>query len=261
MRNSVLWSKSVLLALQIFSTLQTLPISKRDVRPLLASKRRSRAFQPRLAPMHQNEDGFYSSLMVYCLYITNINFAPWPRLLQMGLLWGNLIGRHDDGPLTLKSVTVGLFTMLKILVNALNGTASSAARQLLGDSREREWLPGLAAVCLCLSRFELAEWWLKRNTIGPRVQLCALHPSITSRAFSERSAPSSNESYGAAVQGAVQCKGCLEARTTEVTRHFLYLTHVMETTVRDQSRVKSRWNFVIKLISPTPSPPNPKGIA
>lgn len=46
---------------------------------------------------------------------------------------------------------------------------------------EWEWLLGLPPVCLCLSRFVLATWWLKRNTIGPRVLCCALHSSITSR--------------------------------------------------------------------------------
>lgn len=142
--------------------------------------------------------------------------------------------------------------MTKILINALNGTSSTAARQAVGDSREGEWFTGPASVCLSLSRFELAEWWLKRNTIGPRVRLCALHSSITSRAF-----PSAELLRAInAVQGAVQCKGCLEALTTEVTRHFLYLTHVMETTVGDQSGVKSRWNFLIKLINPPKRSPH-----
>lgn len=142
--------------------------------------------------------------------------------------------------------------MTKILINALNGTSSTAARQAVGDSREGEWFTGPASVCLSLSRFELAEWWLKRNTIGPRVRLCALHSSITSRAF-----PSAELLRAInAVQGAVQCKGCLEALTTEVTRHFLYLTHVMETTVGDQSGVKSRWNFLIKLIDPPKRSPH-----
>lgn len=142
--------------------------------------------------------------------------------------------------------------MTKILINALNGTSSTAARQAVGDSREGEWFTGPASVCLSLSRFELAEWWLKRNTIGPRVRLCALHSSITSRAF-----PSAELLRAInAVQGAVQCKGCLEALTTEVTRHFLYLTHVMETTVGDQSSVKSRWNFLIKFINPPKRSPH-----
>lgn len=47
-------------------------------------------------PCTSMKTAFYSFHMVYCSYITNISFDPWPPLLQMELLWGNLIGRRDD---------------------------------------------------------------------------------------------------------------------------------------------------------------------
>lgn len=61
-------------------------------------------------------------------------------------------------------------------LHAISSTHSSFFWQL-------ESVIGFSPVCLCLSRFVLAMWWLKRNTIGPRVLLCSLHSSITSRAF------------------------------------------------------------------------------
>lgn len=114
--------------------------------------------------------------------------------------------------------------------------------------RESDSLASILFVFACPGlNWQSGDW--RETQSGPECRSVPfIHPSH--QGLSIRRAPPSNYCHWAAVQGAVQCKGCLEALTTEVTRHFLYLTHVMKTTVGHQSSVKSRWNFLIKLINP-----------
>lgn len=118
-------------------------------------------FQSQLHTRRYMKAGFICRLQTKYIY-----FDLWPQLLYVGFL-----GKKLNNQLLVCRMQHVLLHPNKLYVSARDHSP------FFWDG---QWLIGLSTVCLYLSAFVLATWWLKRNTIGPRPLFRALRSSITS---------------------------------------------------------------------------------